>query len=231
MAVRRQFNLTGLVVDGRTRAGYRVACHKCGHKDELVNTKPTGLPPEIIKQKFEQRGWEIANSGDRDVCPTCIAAAKKPSTAIAAKMAEAMEAKSNVVKIDVAKPAAEAPATMTREDRRIIFGKLNEVYLDEVRGYDNGWTDKRLADDLGVPQAWVRDLREENFGPEGLSEAARLSLEAAKKLSADLGRIEGQLLHLDDMRARLAKDIEDLKDKLAPVARDVREIHKATVRA
>ncbi len=50
----------------------------------------------------------------------------------------------------------EPPAELTRENRRIILAKLEEVYVDEKTGYSPGWTDAKLALDLGVPRAWVK---------------------------------------------------------------------------
>lgn len=68
--------------------------------------------------------------------------------------------------------AAEAPKEMTRDDRRIVFAKLNDVYLGEHEGYSAGWTDAKVADDLGVPRAWIATIREENFGPVRENEAS-----------------------------------------------------------
>lgn len=75
-------------------------------------------------------------------------------------------------------------ATIKRDDRRIIFAKLNELYIDEHKGYCEGWTDQRVAEDLGVPRAWVEALREENFGPvKSNTETSEFLHEAEKVLS------------------------------------------------
>jgi len=58
------------------------------------------------------------------------------------------------------------PREITREERRLIIGKLEEVYIDEKRGYSGGWHDERVAKEMGVPRAWVAMLRDENFGPQ-----------------------------------------------------------------
>ena len=60
---------------------------------------------------------------------------------------------------------AEAPRTMTRDERRIIFEKLNDVYVSEKVGYMEDWNDEKVAKDLGVARAWVSGLREEMFVP------------------------------------------------------------------
>ncbi len=57
------------------------------------------------------------------------------------------------------------PREMTREDRRIVFAKIEEVYLDETTGYIKDWNDERVAKDLNCPRKWVETIRDENFGP------------------------------------------------------------------
>lgn len=59
----------------------------------------------------------------------------------------------------------EALAPMSRMDRRTIFTKLNDVYLDEATGYRTGWNDASVALDLGTPIQWVAEVREADFGP------------------------------------------------------------------
>ena len=58
---------------------------------------------------------------------------------------------------------AEPPPQMQREDRRIVADKIADVYEDE--GYIAPWTDELVAQDLGVPRAWVAEVRDFMFGP------------------------------------------------------------------
>jgi len=62
-------------------------------------------------------------------------------------------------------PVAEKPRDMTRDDRRIVFDKINGVY--DGGHYIAPWTDAAVAKDLGVPRDWVAKVREEFFGPAG----------------------------------------------------------------
>lgn len=73
---------------------------------------------------------------------------------------------------------------MTKEDRRIIFGEIDSHYLDESRGYEKDWNDERVAKGLNVPLAWVRGLREDNFGPER-GEAIYADIEKFRAIQAD----------------------------------------------
>lgn len=88
---------------------------------------------------------------------------------------------------------AEEPPTMSREDRRVIFSKIDDVYLDENSGYSDGWTDQRVADDLGVPVAWVRSIRAENFGEERSNSAILKQLEEAKSALDQAKRLHDQM--------------------------------------
>ncbi len=74
---------------------------------------------------------------------------------------------------------------MTRDERRLIWAKLDEVYVDEKAGYSAGWTDARLAEDLGVPRAWVSTIRDENFGPDQSEELQRTVAEARAVMAAN----------------------------------------------
>ena len=53
---------------------------------------------------------------------------------------------------------------MTRDDRRLIWQKLNETYHSEDAGYQPGWTDHKVSLALDCPLPWVATVREEYFG-------------------------------------------------------------------
>lgn len=87
----------------------------------------------------------------------------------------------------VSTPSETPPREMSRDDRRVIFAKLDEVYLDEKRGYDSGWSDHKVASDLGVPRKWVEIIRAENFGAIGTNEDMADFLSKAEILAAEAG--------------------------------------------
>lgn len=78
--------------------------------------------------------------------------------------------------------AAPEAREATREEGRIIYAKLEEVYRDEKYGYQDGWSDQRVATDLGVPLAWVVKVRVQFFGPEAGNQEVRQVLEQAKAM-------------------------------------------------
>lgn len=105
---------------------------------------------------------------------------------------------------------------MDREEKRILFGELDAAYQDAEHGYKAGHDDKSVAAALGVPVVWVRQLREEMFGPaEGdktLKEMAALqqrhielqkSIDGARELFASLLKEAQSInLRLSELKAK-----------------------------
>jgi hypothetical protein len=107
------------------------------------------------------------------------------------------------------------PPEMTKEDRRIIFAEIDTHYLDETTGYATDYNDKRIADGLKVPLAWVRTIREENFGPEKsadfeyktlktLVENAEITL---NNVNNTMARAKIRISELESMQEALIKQI------------------------
>lgn len=128
------------------------------------------------------------------------------------------------------------PPEMTKEDRRIIFSEIDSHYLDETRGYDRDWNDERVAKGLNVPQAWVRNLREDNFGPEygdvvnvevdklraAIVEAQAVKDEAAKLLTtmdAKLMCLQNAFKDIEAKMKKVSDVIKDAKTKIDSVTR------------
>jgi hypothetical protein len=119
------------------------------------------------------------------------------------------------------------PPEMTKEDRRIIFAEIDTYYLDETRGYAHDYNDKRLADALKVPLAWVRKIREENFGPEKGAdfdnEAAVLKKaveEAQKVLKATedmIAKNKNIMWSIEDAQRTLQKQVETVNAAIVQV--------------
>ena len=90
------------------------------------------------------------------------------------------------------------------EDRRIIFEKLNEVYLNEREGYSEDWTDKKVAEHLGVPQAWVTQIRADNFGPHGSNKVIDNTNADGTALVKEIRETGSKLMvRADDLERRL----------------------------
>jgi hypothetical protein len=115
----------------------------------------------------------------------------------------------------------EPPREMSRDDRRVVFSKLDEVYIDESKGYGNGWSDHRVAIDLGVPRAWIATIREEMFGPDKSNAEARELVQEAKALVAEMRAFVAEH-HETTVRAiagrdAFAKKVEEFDKRLGSV--------------
>lgn len=177
--------------DGTVNAA-RIECCDCEAVAYSVVAK-TGLNPKAHEQYFRKHGWEIGNGPRRDKCPSCQQKKSRPEL----KVVENKEA------------SVETPREMSRDDRRIITDKLDEVYGENR--YVTPWTDAAVARDLGVPRAWVERVRDEFFGPEGsnpefddwmekaapiiaemknMANSARVQLEQVKAIEGRISEIE-----------------------------------------
>jgi hypothetical protein len=173
--------------DGRRVRGVIVHCGAYGCESiasVAVNTQSNsaGQDDEIeyrfISRKLERIGWQIGKARYQHRCPKCLSILN---------FDKKVEAKNNGAP---ALKVVENTRVMGREDRRIIFDKLNQVYVDDSIGYGAGWTDEKVATDLGVPRAWVRLLREENFGDEVANEDIRKKLNEATAALSQMKTME-----------------------------------------
>ena len=233
----REFVRTTIKEDGKPPLpAFKLTCAKCGATDTLpLGSKSNGYPTALVQQKMRHKGWEIGNRASSDLCPDCVDKKHKKHN----KPEEKME--NNVVTFIKAEP----PQPMTREDRRLIFAKIDEVYLDENTGYSEGWTDQRVADDLGVPVAWVKDIRAENFGEERNNAAitkqldeAKALLDKAKKLHVDskdelrdmmskIDKVSGILKQLTDHMGKMQKDVNAMNHEIARQEANINGVWKS----
>ncbi len=169
-----------------------IKCRECGAEDTMgIKGGAALMASAAISKKFSQRGWDIGPNEQWDICPSCIAKKKQEKPAL--KIVPRIEEKNSLV----VKP--EPPRVMGREDRRIIFEKLNGVYLDEKRGYEAGWSDNKVALDLGIPRAWVEQVRDEMFGPINSNPEISDFLKAVKELQ----ELKAQVASLSTLRDQL----------------------------
>lgn len=225
----------------------RITCSTCPNFD--VVALPKGLsytcPQPVADGIFGHKGWRLGRNRKNDICPACQAQTKRdrsnrrntavleatladvmPPSLIALAQQSTPTAAPKEEKIMSAPIAlrADAPRTMSRDDKRLIFARLHEVYLDEVRGYMDDWTDKRIAEELGVPQAWIAAVRDEHFGPEKSNEASRKYVEEAKAL---LKTAVEQRAALNTLAANAAAARDGLGAKIDVLTKKLETLEKA----
>jgi hypothetical protein len=187
---------------GMARSGYKITCCRCGRVEELVASGHTGsLPQTVINKKFQQKGWK---TGRKAVGPCCLA--PKPAKFIAE---EAMKSAPTLPKVPTktidsvatqinsqSPVAIEPPREMTAADKRKVFRAIDDQW-DEGKGrYIGAASDQHIADTLGVPRAWVREVREENFGKSQRNEDIDKLIGDAKNLRAEAARNAATALDL-----------------------------------
>lgn len=194
--MKRLFRLKSEQVGDRRVAVHRITC-TCGFSKTVASSAGGNpLPPEAVARHFRLKGWEVGDREGDDTCPSCIEARKNERRRSRLKLVEskaataAPEAPQAIAAETIMEPTLAEPVQatkpedrkQTREDRRIIFAAINDVYLDADRGYKPGWSDKRVAESLGIPVSWAKDIRDEMFGPEGESAELRLLVEQIEAL-------------------------------------------------
>jgi hypothetical protein len=146
-------------------------------------------------RKFETLGWHVGATVGRHRCPGCIVVKQpaKPTTGPAL----------------VAVP----PRTMTRDDKRIIYEKLSDTWESEKVGYVAPWTDKRVAEDLAVPLAWVVQIRQDMFGDVASNPEIDAAFAKATAIETNLRTLATRLLEEADS---IAKKLTELRDAVRP---------------
>jgi hypothetical protein len=193
----RNFERAAIAVPaGRPMPAYLIRCSKCGETEKVSsNTHGGAMAPEGIASRFRNKGWSVSTRDGGDMCPKCQVR-KKASP----------EKESNVVEMKI---KAEPPREMSKEDQRIIFAEINDVYVDEKTGYSSGWNDKKVAEKLGVPLAWVKGVREAHFGKEGAYEDFSKFIGT---LRSDLDKLIGSNEELIKRSIKIEADAKSLRE-------------------
>ena len=218
MGLMRAFTRTSITVDRRAVPAYAITCNGCGKQEKIISSKPSGnLPVDLIAKKFGERGWNVGSRVREDRCPECVEQLKlsrKKEPAPVVRMPEMPKSLplmpvvlASVAAVSSTPPKADTPPAMEKEDRRIIFSEIDSHYLDETKGYSDGWTDARIATGLNVPLAWVREIREANFGPEiGTSVTEDL-----KKMQAAIEKGGKIVKRMDDFAEQFEKSLSSFR--------------------
>jgi hypothetical protein len=173
-------NFITIPYGGRKVRGVRIICSRCARGENVpVNTfkgHSDDRERQFIEAKLKRMSWKVGKSDSQHLCPGCFAKVRNAQDSKKFKEESSGMADSNIVKM----PAARV---MERDDRRIIFAKLDEIY--DKDGYSADWTDAKVAIDLGVPRDWVKRIRDENFGPEGSNALIDSAIRDARALLAE----------------------------------------------
>ena len=204
------FDLAQLVIEGRPHRAMRLYCYRCGKPGTCVqNTVAYGAGAEgkeerMVARKFTTMGWEVDLGRGKHFCPECRTTTPEAKKV---KMVMKQEDKKEPDEMNKVVPIARE---MGREDRRVIFEKLNEVYINEREGYAPPWTDERIAKDLGTPRAWVSQVREEMFGPAQSNAEIDEAVKAAGALHGEMVKAREQFEKLTHTTETMLKRLDQI---------------------
>lgn len=137
-----------------------ITCGQCGVKSTFKQSSGSRMPGIAAAQYFRRHGWLVASKSKDDRCPSHavrrkeIAPVVKSTTPTPAPEPPKVEPP----------PKADMPKVMSREDKRLVFTSIAEVWDDNI-GYLDMATDASVAAGIGVPVAWVTQVRDDMFGP------------------------------------------------------------------
>lgn len=173
--MKREFLRDTKVIDGTPRALKVIRCRECGATEEMRQA-----PDEVCRSQFAGRGWLIGNNVERDTCPACAAPSKKKEEETVTNTLSILLSESPApTKLELTEMTTHVPAPEkadrliigdplakpTRVEISRIIDGLSEAYPLVDKGYDDGWTDEKVAFRLQMPVAWIAAERERSFGP------------------------------------------------------------------
>jgi hypothetical protein len=227
------FEICTVPIGGHQRRGAKARCGHCDRTESIhVNTsKSHGDDDEQVEKavvhKFENLGWKIGKTAAQHRCPQCFSAIKAAAKSRNGRTVHLSQKVVSITPVEIpptqvvvaAAPPPQSERRPTREERRIIHNKIDEKYTSETTGYSMGWNDKRVADDLGVPVAWVSEIRDANFGP-NIDEAMTQVISDAKGLLDELKAarysadpILASLKALDERAERIEKALTAIGER------------------
>jgi len=195
-----------------------IRCAACPAKLELTSKSKEPLPIDFVVRQADIKGWHVGKvSAAKDRCPDCRALYRRKST-ITRRPTVAAQQEPPTMEMPKLNVVATPPAReMSKDDRRIIFAKIDEVYTGDH--YAGGWTDKRIAEDLNVPRAWVEEIRSTFFGEARDNEEVRQFL-------ADLAALKPTLETFAAERQKAIRRMDDLTTTITRLLKVGEEIRK-----
>lgn len=156
--------------NGRSRVipSWEIACSSCGLR--FKKAWGSGISPDGMVKDLKRAGWRVS-LGSKPLCATCAHARPSP-------FAIPMVASARVLAAVLEDPDAIAPdanailkyveeANMTDPSPRVlrpIFALLDEHFDEPSHRYREGWSDEKIAKEVGTTRDLVVKMRRESYG-------------------------------------------------------------------
>lgn len=215
--MQREFERTYATYGGKSTRHFVIRCGACKRREEFpVNAMRCNIADDSREQrmaenKFKRAGWEVSNRRPADDrCPDCRKHKENP---MANTHAQQTNSKPNGADHDpdpVYVPPPPEAHFPNYDQKGYINIALQQHYESPVAGYKSGWTDSRVAADLGYPVEWVAEIRENMFGPVADNPEIRAVVDEARAFCARVDEKHALMQRFGaDMDAKL-KAIDDV---------------------
>lgn len=186
-AVAQRLGLGGEIDFTTARVGQtlHIPCAKGRHIVD-VPVKP-GSNPDAIAKMMLHKGWTI---GRKMACPEHRRKSERPQATGPQPMEET-------------KPRP-TPSDAAKKAHRMLMMALEDYYDDATKQYKDGYSDTRLAAEIGCSEQHVRETREQYFGPLAVPNDVAEFRSALDKLRAEAGQ----------MTASIAKSLQSMEQRL-----------------
>lgn len=208
------FHPTKRRVEGQMRSVYTLRCAKRGDESEafVVNSPSGEYSPEVVIKHFEAKGWKVDRLTGRAISPE----AQRQEEVIRAATAERNERMAK----------AEEPRPMTYEEAKRVREAIREVYLEDC--YAGAESDASVAEQLGMPVGYVREVRGTEFGS-GENEAARQFMPQIEPIEKGIGECKEMvdkamslLAEVDSRVIQLNASMRDLQKQASSIQKSLR---------
>lgn len=145
----------------------------CGRRETLRYVIDTN--PVLFAKQLRQKGWEVDSKCTWALCPKCVGAKKLT--------------------------AKTSPAALKSQAK--MFAMLSEYFDAETGQYADGWSDARIARDVGMAESYVAEAREAAHGP--LREHPAIE-QAKADLAALRGKTDRDIVEMRQMLDQMSQD-------------------------
>lgn len=187
-----------------------ITCRKCGAEDETrrASARSRHGGNRLLERTFAGRVWTKITLG-AGVCPAC---STKPKEDMEVTAQQQTTQPLQLVK---------SPAMKARIPE--LYMVLEDAYDPALKVYRKGMTDAKIAADLGMSEDFVRQRREQDFGPlippkidpiEKIGDSfAAVEVEFDKVLGAPASQLSVALVDFRNKLRLLAQAIHDARKK------------------
>lgn len=140
------------------RLNFALVCDRCGETDHWSAAQMIG--PQTAIPKIIQLGWDV---NGKLTCPICVSMKNRSKPTIM----EQPEVNKQAIQTVPTLKAVPSPLNdeQKRKNKRIVIAALEDYFDDTISAYRGDKSDKAVASELDLSEAFVAAVREEMFGP------------------------------------------------------------------